>query len=91
MVHALMKLEEAGFIKRERTLRDRRAAMIELTEKGRDLIEVCSPLIVKANVQALAGFTAEESRLLSTLLKRLIANMQGQSESGDNADDAVFR
>lgn len=76
MVHALAKLEEAGLISREQNERDRRAASISLTSQGQDLVHAAWPLLIDANVHALSGFSPEESRTFSALLKRLIANLQ---------------
>ncbi|NNM71977.1 winged helix DNA-binding protein [Enterovirga sp. DB1703] len=76
MVHAIARLEEGGFISRRPAEKDRRATIIELTDKGRETVEVASPFLVEANAHALSGFTAEESRTLTTLLQRLIANLE---------------
>lgn len=76
VVHAITRLEEGGFISRRPAEKDRRATIIELTEKGIKAVEVASPFLVEANEHALAGFTADESRTLTTLLRRLIANLE---------------
>ena len=77
MVHAISKLEEGGFILRRPAENDRRATIIELTDRGRKAVDVASPFLVEANEHALSGFTAEESRTLTALLRRLIANLEG--------------
>lgn len=76
MVHAIGRLEGGGFITRRPAEKDRRATIIELTDKGRETVELASPLLVEANEHALSGFTAEESRALTSLLQRLIANLE---------------
>jgi len=76
MVHALAKLEEAGFITREQSEHDRRSSIISMTDRGHEMVKAAWPILIDANVHALAGFTPEESGLLSDLLKRLIANLQ---------------
>lgn len=77
MVHALGRLEEGGFIFRRPAEKDRRATIIELTDKGRETVAVASPFLIEVNEHALSGFTAEEGRALTTLLQRLIANLEG--------------
>ena len=76
MVHAIARLEQGGFISRRAAERDRRATIIELTDKGRQTIALASPFLVQVNEHALSGFTPEESRTLTTLLGRLIANLE---------------
>lgn len=76
MVHAITRLEEGGFILRRPAENDRRATIIELTDRGREAVDVASPFLVEANEHALSGFTAEESRTLTSLLRRLIANLE---------------
>ena len=75
MTNALSKLEEAGLISREPSAQDRRAATISITIEGQAMVRVAWPILIDANIHALAGFTPEESHLLSSLLKRLIANL----------------
>jgi len=76
MVHALAKLEDAGFITREQSEHDRRSAIISMTDRGREMVQAAWPILIDANVHAMAGFTAEESQVLADLLRRLIANLQ---------------
>lgn len=75
MVNALSKLEDARLITRKPDTQDRRASTISITPEGRAMVAVAWPILIDANVHALAGFTPEESRLLASLLKRLIANL----------------
>lgn len=76
MVHVLTRLEDGGFISRRPAEKDRRATLIELTDKGREAVAAASPFLVEANEHALSGFAAEESRMLTVLLQRLIANLE---------------
>lgn len=76
MVALLDKLETAGLIVRSRSSTDRRAAMVELTQEGREAADIGGQALVGANDKGLAGLSPEEADMLVRLLQRLIANLQ---------------
>ncbi len=71
----ITRLEEEGFIRRERVGGDARTVNAALTNKGRELVET---LIPEAHVQergAIEGFTPEEVAQLQQLLHRIYRNL----------------
>lgn len=77
MVALLGKLETMGLIQRTTTPSDRRAAMVSLTDQGHRIAAIGGQALREANVRGLEGLSAEEARLIVTLLQRLIANLEG--------------
>lgn len=75
MVALLDKLESAGLVTRTRAPDDRRAALVSLTEKGREAACIGGDLLRDLNRAALAGFTDAEAAALTDLLGRVAANL----------------
>src|SRR5580704_16133563 len=71
----LVLLEGRGLVARERHPDDSRARVVTLTAKGRRLAERLWKTSEPIRVQMLAGFSADEARLLVGGLRRLIDNM----------------
>ncbi|MFJ2016698.1 MarR family winged helix-turn-helix transcriptional regulator [Streptomyces nodosus] len=65
----LKRLEAAGLVRRERSLRDERSVEVRLTEEGTALRE--RALRVPQRIASATGFTLEEIRTLRTHLDRL--------------------
>lgn len=68
-------LEKNGHIERRSDADDRRSYRIYITAAGVSLLDRLRPLAVAVNKKATRGFTGEESRLLTGLLKKIHANM----------------
>ena len=68
-------LEKNGHIERRSDADDRRSYRIYITTAGEELLERLRPLAVAVNKKATRGFTGEERRLLTGLLKKIHANM----------------
>ena len=64
-------LERAGLVKRERSVKDRRAVTVSLTEEGSRLISVVLPQHVQAIVEEMSILTPEEQETLSYLCCKL--------------------
>ncbi|MFN8219923.1 MAG: MarR family transcriptional regulator [Fimbriimonadales bacterium] len=64
-------LEKAGYVARGRDPEDRRAIIVELTPKGREVIERVLPGHVSEVVDAFANLTPSEQTLLGDLLRKL--------------------
>jgi MarR family transcriptional regulator, organic hydroperoxide resistance regulator len=73
----LDRMAERGLVRRERDAHDRRIWRIWLTAAGRALQAVLPPLSVEIREQALRGLSIPEREELSTLLDRMIANLDG--------------
>jgi len=78
----LDRLEAKGYLTRQRHPDDRRSLVIELTERGRDLIPQLAPIFDRTRGELLAGFSPAEVRRLRTQLQRLHANITIEIEAG---------
>jgi len=75
MTRLLDRLEAKGMLRRRRHPQDRRAIIIELTDAGRDLLPKLPPVFGQVNTQLFAGFTAEEITAFTTMLQRILTNL----------------
>jgi len=71
----LNKLEVARMIRRPAASDDKRSVFVELSPKGRGLVEQAFRAEMAVQVQLLAGLADKEQWVLSTLLKKLEATM----------------
>ncbi len=65
------RLEKSGLVERQRNPDDRRAILICLTEKGRQIAREISGISETANREFLAGLSEDEERMLRALVRRL--------------------
>jgi DNA-binding MarR family transcriptional regulator len=81
MTRVVDRLEERGFLRRERCREDRRVVYLRVTPNGRALL----PRLLEAASEVieahLAGFSLTETEMLRAYLKRMIENGQ---PAGDN-------
>ena len=68
----LKKMEQAGFVKRHRSLQDDRVVIVTLTEEGRALQEKAKD--VPAHVAGCIDLAPEKARTLYSLLYELLEN-----------------
>ena len=71
----LDKLEEAGLIARGPDPDDRRAILITLTAKGKDLIDGVTAAHLANEASLLEGLSAAEQRELAALLRKLLLSL----------------
>jgi len=64
----LDKLEQSGYIRRERALPDRRQVMCEVTADGRRLLDKIDPLVDAADEETVASLLARDIATLIDLL-----------------------
>jgi DNA-binding MarR family transcriptional regulator len=87
MVALIDQLESAGLAKRRPSATDRRARQVEITPKGRRLLQRARRMVAQVEDEVLAGLTAEERRELEALLRRALDSAPTQplwsSEEGD--------
>lgn len=76
MVALLDKLEAMDLINRIPSSTDRRAAMVELTERGIEAASFGRTALLAANEQGLQGFSPEEVTVMVKLFQRLIENFE---------------
>jgi DNA-binding MarR family transcriptional regulator len=77
LTRVLDQLEARDFIQRERSREDRRSVLLQLTEHGRQALEVLLPRVIDRLNETLSDF----SRSDLTELTRLLAKLIGQLES----------
>jgi DNA-binding MarR family transcriptional regulator len=75
MTNRLDRLEKAGLIARGPHPEDRRGVIVQLTEKGRSLIDEAVTAHVDNEHQVLAGLTRAEQDRLAELLEKLIRSV----------------
>ncbi len=73
-VRTLDRMERDGLILRSRSMIDRRAIEIRLTEKGRNCQKIIEQCAHELNQFALNGFTEEEKSSMNHLLTRINDN-----------------
>jgi len=77
---SLKKLEKGGYIKKEMDKGDNRFNKIAITEKGYRVVEQSRQIFESADQKLFEGFTEEEKRTLSALLKKLDVNLTGMED-----------
>jgi DNA-binding MarR family transcriptional regulator len=65
------RLENLGFAERRASKKDRRAVLVCLTGKGKEVVDEIKPLLAGANREFLAGLSPEEQKQLRGLLQKL--------------------
>ncbi|MFW2351434.1 MarR family winged helix-turn-helix transcriptional regulator [Qipengyuania sp.] len=74
------RMEEAGWVERVFDPNDRRARLLHLTDKSREIVEPLR-VIVAALVEDMAeGLTAQEQDMLARLLEKVSANLTAERE-----------
>ena len=81
----LKKLENAGYITRQRSREDERVVVIRLTESGRALQEKAGE--VPAKVAGCIDLPADKAQLLYALLYELLDNQKNKTTEGENEDE----
>lgn len=71
------KLEAQGFVKRRDSKMDKRLVTVELTGKGKRLIEWVFPKFNQGEVEVASSLTEQEQDMLAHLLRKMIRGMNG--------------
>ena len=71
VVTIIDKLEELSFVKRQRSLEDRRCIFVHLTEEGQEQVEHILPIHVNAITQEMNCISAEEQKTLGRICRKL--------------------
>jgi len=74
------RLEAKGVVVRQSIEGDRRSISIELTASGLAIVKKAAPTMQGVHRQLLKGFTSEEVRNLTGMLRRLRENAKGLSK-----------
>lgn len=81
MAQMLARMERDGLISRTPDPADRRSSRIVLTDTAQARLPDAVETLLQGNQEALNGFTDAEALQLVSLLKRLIANLDGLASS----------
>lgn len=65
------RLEQAGYLRRERSVEDRRVVRAQLTPAGRELYQRVMPALQELLIQTMSGFSMEDREHLSELCAQL--------------------
>ncbi len=76
MTHRIDLLEQAGLVKRNPDPNDRRGTLIELTDKGFDMIEKAVEAHVVNEHGALSALEGSERKALAQLLRKLLVSFE---------------
>jgi DNA-binding MarR family transcriptional regulator len=75
LAHTVALMARQGLLTRRARRADRRSVMLNLTPRGRNLLDRILPAVLTHSRQALSGFTAAEMRMLFKLLRRMADNI----------------
>jgi len=81
------RLERDGYVLRERNDEDRRIIYAKLTPKGKEIWHMIMPRYQACISDLMMGLTAEEKKILSRLLKKLILHIRKKDIGGREAGD----
>ncbi len=81
MAQMLIRMERDGLIKRKPDPTDGRSSLISLTKQAEKRLPRAIAVVLDGNEEALAGFTKTEAKTLTSLLGRLIANLDQIAEA----------
>lgn len=81
ITRSMNRLEEMGYITRERDPGDKRAYMVHLTEKGRSMESVLMDISSRLNDVLMRGFTEDETALFISMLMRAVENISAENDS----------
>ena len=79
-------LEKRNLIIRVQDKADRRSNLIYLTDEGREVEKYLTPIGIEVNKIAVRGFEENEILLLSSMLKRIYDNLNGDFPISDSGN-----
>lgn len=75
------RMEESGWVERVADPADRRARLLHLTDKSREIVEHLRSIVDGLVADIAEGFTKSEQHLLVTLLERVSANLSTERDN----------
>jgi DNA-binding MarR family transcriptional regulator len=75
LAHTVALMARQRLLTRRARKADRRSIILNLTPRGRNLLDRILPAVLAHSHQALSGFTAAEMRMLFKLLRRMADNI----------------
>ncbi len=89
MTERLDRLEHRGLVARRPAARDRRSVLIELTPRGRAVVDQAHVDMLSTQVALLGGLSLREQSSLARLLGKLAANLEQQQDSSGSAQSVL--
>jgi DNA-binding MarR family transcriptional regulator len=83
LTHRLDRLEKAGLIRREKSVKDGRSVQVALTETGAALAEQAFRTDMASELAFLEPLDAEEREMLAGLLRKLILGIEATSRQSE--------
>jgi DNA-binding MarR family transcriptional regulator len=80
MTNRLDVLERAGLVERQPDPNDRRGTLIELTTKGKAVLDRAIKVHLQGEAQMVAHLSSDEQKCLAGLLKKLLIEMESENE-----------
>jgi DNA-binding MarR family transcriptional regulator len=80
MTNRLDVLERGGLVERHADPNDRRGTLIELTDKGKAVVDRALEAHLEGEAEMVAHLSKEEQKSLAELLKKLLTGMEDESE-----------
>ena len=80
MTNRLDALEYNGLVERHSDPHDRRGMLVELTQKGKAVVDCALEAHLEGEVEMVAHLSKEEQKSLAELLKKILTRMEDQSE-----------
>jgi DNA-binding MarR family transcriptional regulator len=88
MTRMLDRLERKALLRRRRSSVDRRVVHLELTPKGRKVVETILPLVIGELDQHLQGFSPSDVTRLTQLLQRMLENGSRSAHASRSHDQS---
>jgi DNA-binding MarR family transcriptional regulator len=81
MTNRLDRLEQAGYVRRLPDPQDRRSTLVQLTEKGRQLVDQAVEVHVSNEQRLVSALSAEERDQLNSILSRWLQSFEDAQDS----------
>jgi DNA-binding MarR family transcriptional regulator len=78
----LDRLEQRGYVKRSRHPDDRRGVLVELTDSGRNVLEMAVSADTVRERELMAGLSTAERKTLAAMLKKLLSSLEPNGAGG---------
>ena len=72
------KLEEQGYVRREKSARDSRVTFLQITEKGKALEPAFQEISDKVNALVYQGMSEDESQHMTDKLLQILEQLSGE-------------
>lgn len=89
--HLLRRLDDEGWVKRKRDVKDNRLVLVSLTERGRKFSAMLQPYIREYNDAAIDGIKPDQIALLRSQLENIYQNIVRLEHSLHEFPDFTFK